>query len=209
MDQKVPKFVTVDGLRFARDEKSGYYRANTPRGVHKTALLHRYLWERSNGPIPKGCHVHHVDGDRANNAMENLVLMTASEHRAYHKANPTDKAMGAWHRNIKKAQDAARQWHRSPEGRAWHRKHAVETHRPLERHERKCDCCGKSFMAASFQRFCSANCKQKWRWHSGIDDVVVVCPVCNREFKTNKNKPTETCSVSCANRLRARRRKCV
>lgn len=209
MNATTQNTVIVDGLRFTRDKRSGYYRANTPKGVHKTALLHRYLWERAHGQIPQGCHVHHADGNRANNALGNLVLMTASEHRAYHRENPTDKAMAAWHQNIKKAQDAAKGWHGSPEGRAWHSRHAVETHKPLERVERKCDCCGKLFMAASFQRFCSANCKQKWRWHSDIDDVIVVCPVCKKDFKTNKNKPTETCSRSCANRLRARRRKCA
>lgn len=31
-------------------------------------------------------HVHHIDGDRANNRLENLMCVTPEEHREIHKA---------------------------------------------------------------------------------------------------------------------------
>ena len=41
----------------------------------KGKRLHRTVWEFHNGTIPKGYHVHHKDGNRSNNAIENLTLM--------------------------------------------------------------------------------------------------------------------------------------
>lgn len=46
--------------------------------------MHRIVWERENGPIPPGLHVHHVDEDKANNALANLRLLTVAEHLAMH-----------------------------------------------------------------------------------------------------------------------------
>lgn len=43
-------------------------------------LLHRYIWEQANGPIPDGCNVTFLDGDRQNCSLENLVLMTRREN---------------------------------------------------------------------------------------------------------------------------------
>lgn len=203
------KVVVVDGIRFVLDAKSRYYRANTPNGVHKTALLHRYLWERENGPVPKGCQIHHADGNRENNAISNLVMLTAEEHREYHKLHPTKKALDAWHNNIEIARVAASAWHRSEEGRAWHRLNAIKNNRPQERHECKCEECGKIYMGVAYQKFCTSKCKQRWRRKSGVDDVVKKCPICGKTFTSNKFDHAETCSRSCANRIRSRRRKCV
>ena len=41
---------------------------------------HRIVWEKENGPIPKGYVIHHKDGDRKNNAIENLELLLKIEH---------------------------------------------------------------------------------------------------------------------------------
>ena len=48
--------------------------------------LHRVVYEDNYGPIPKGHHVHHKDHNRHNNCIENLELLTASEHLRYHMA---------------------------------------------------------------------------------------------------------------------------
>jgi predicted MarR family transcription regulator len=45
---------------------------------------HRLLWEQTNGPIPKGSVVHHVNHDKRDNRIENLALMTRQEHSAHH-----------------------------------------------------------------------------------------------------------------------------
>lgn len=50
----------------------------------KSVLEHVYVWEQANGPKPEGCDIHHIDGDGQNNALENLVCLTKSEHKQLH-----------------------------------------------------------------------------------------------------------------------------
>ena len=45
---------------------------------------HVHIWEQSNGPKPEGCDIHHIDGDGQNNALENLICLTKSEHKQLH-----------------------------------------------------------------------------------------------------------------------------
>lgn len=41
----------------------------------KCYLAHRIIWEMHYGSIPEGMEIHHIDGDRANNKLENLRLV--------------------------------------------------------------------------------------------------------------------------------------
>lgn len=50
----------------------------------QTILVHRLVWERTNGPIPEGLVVHHINGDKRDNRIENLALMTHAAHSALH-----------------------------------------------------------------------------------------------------------------------------
>jgi len=47
--------------------------------------VHRLVWALGNGPIPAGHHIHHVDGNKLNNAPDNLVSMPAEEHLRLHR----------------------------------------------------------------------------------------------------------------------------
>ena len=38
----------------------------------------------NNKPIPKGYHVHHIDGNPTNNRVENLLILTHIEHKHIH-----------------------------------------------------------------------------------------------------------------------------
>jgi DNA-binding XRE family transcriptional regulator len=46
----------------------------------------RWLWEKSNGSIPKGFFLHHKDGNCLNDSIDNLELITNGEHTALHHA---------------------------------------------------------------------------------------------------------------------------
>lgn len=46
----------------------------------KTKRLHRLVWEAFNGEIPYGMQVNHIDENKANNALDNLNLMTNQEN---------------------------------------------------------------------------------------------------------------------------------
>ncbi len=62
---------------------SGYVSHNTSRNQHK--FEHHRVWERANGPIPEGHVLHHVNGDRRDNRLENLQLVTRAEHVRLHR----------------------------------------------------------------------------------------------------------------------------
>ena len=60
------------------------YKMKTVNG--KFGLAHRHIYEQAHGPIPEGMHIHHIDGDKRNNALENLVALTPREHVRTHLA---------------------------------------------------------------------------------------------------------------------------
>jgi hypothetical protein len=45
----------------------------------------RYVWEKYNGPIPKGYGVHHIDENSLNDTIDNLQLVSKSEHLVIHR----------------------------------------------------------------------------------------------------------------------------
>lgn len=68
-----------DGRRFFCDEK-GYWKSTDREGK----FLHVAIWEAAHGKVPKGYHIHHIDLNPANNALENLQLLSMSEHMSLH-----------------------------------------------------------------------------------------------------------------------------
>lgn len=68
-------FQILDGIKFSV-RNGGYYGAT----VGDRKLMHRYVWEKHNGPIPEGYEVHHIDHDRSNNDISNLEIYTKSDH---------------------------------------------------------------------------------------------------------------------------------
>lgn len=51
----------------------------------KTILIHRLVWEEEKGKIPEGMIIHHKNGNKKDNRIENLQLVNRSEHRNIHK----------------------------------------------------------------------------------------------------------------------------
>jgi hypothetical protein len=47
-------------------------------------MLHNILWEKHNGSIPEGYQVHHKNGIKSDNRIENLELLSALEHKRLH-----------------------------------------------------------------------------------------------------------------------------
>ncbi len=50
-----------------------------------TILVHRLVWEEQFGVIPKGMDIHHKDGNKLNNKIENLECLSRKEHGGKHK----------------------------------------------------------------------------------------------------------------------------
>lgn len=160
--------------------------------------LHVVVYEAFNGPVPPGYHVHHMDENKANNEPDNLHAKLGVCHMSgHHKGHARPLS--------KNALDAAKLWHASEEGRKWHEDHYRQTAEKLHATaEFICDECGKSYIAeiTGSNRFCSNNCKTKWRKKSGIDNETRVCAACSREFVVNKYSKTKSCSPSCAFKVR-------
>ena len=72
-------FIMWNNQKYTR-RKNGYY-ARTKAGRR---YLHLEIWEQANGSIPDGYEIHHADGDKTNNTLGNLELLTASEHGKRH-----------------------------------------------------------------------------------------------------------------------------
>lgn len=54
-------------------------------GKEKQIPEHRLIYQALNGPIPKGSHIHHLDGNPANNNPENLTSLSISDHSTLHR----------------------------------------------------------------------------------------------------------------------------
>lgn len=127
--------------------------------------LHRVVWESAFGKIPGRCHIHHRDGNPANNLLWNLECVDGAEHqkREYKKR----VAKGNQPREFSdEARNKAAEWHRSEEGREWHRRNAKRTKAwtKWKREEKPCTYCGKPYMAlvrksGISQKYCSQKCK--------------------------------------------------
>jgi hypothetical protein len=151
-----PKFITFKGHKYRLCDPGPYYRQDQWSCGGPTNL-HRAVWADRHGPIPKGFEVHHRDGDRFNNAIGNLELISRSAHRRLHLLEK--------HRDGKMAPPSANalrraaEWHCSSEGREWHRDHAVNMRRKM--HRVICQICGREFPTPypTRAKFCHQNCK--------------------------------------------------
>lgn len=181
-----------DGVSYYR---CGYY------FQRKGKRLHRAVWEYHNGAIPSGYEVHHADGDRANNDIENLRLLTEAEHGRLHMSTPERKEKSR--DSIAKASERAKAWHSTPEGAKFHSEHAKQYWENAGENAYICAYCGKEFLSRSVRRqegnrFCCAKHRAYWRKRQGIDNETRVCPVCGEEFTVNKYAKNQYCSKECA-----------
>ena len=68
-------FFIYDDKKFTL-RNNGYYSLTT----NQRTLMHRYVWEKENGKIPKGWDIHHKNENKADNRIENLECLPKSEH---------------------------------------------------------------------------------------------------------------------------------
>lgn len=132
--------------------------------------LHRAVWEFANGAIPDGWHIHHKDGNFLNNQLDNLECIPKAEHFEHHREDITARSKTKEHLgHLNFIRGKAAEWHRSEEGRAWHRSHAYATlsktwtaPKVLKEYDITCKKCSKLFIAnARSARFCSTDCWSK------------------------------------------------
>jgi len=147
-----------NGRNYWLDRASGYYRNSCVR-PHS---LHRQVWIYHNGAIPAGMTIDHIDRDKNNNQINNLRLATYSENNKNVSTETTIKRV----EHIRRLGELAKAWHKSEEGREWHRKHGIEAYAKRKPEIKECAYCGKKFETLACRqsaRFCGQNCKMKAR----------------------------------------------
>ncbi len=170
--------IEIDGYSFVREKGRPYYKSSSlklQRGERSPIYLHRYIYEKYHGPIPEGYDVHHKDGNPYNNSCDNLELLQRHDHRCFHSANLSEERRSAMRNNLNsKARPKAMLWHKSNEGKEWHRRHghevAVKTN--SVRITLVCLQCGNQYTTpksrSKISKYCSNNCRQAYgRKHYG------------------------------------------
>lgn len=78
-------YISADNLKPGMRVKSNYMQLHGDYIETSTdQLVHRLVYEHFNGSIPNGYIIHHKDGNKLNNRIENLQLMSSKEHRVEH-----------------------------------------------------------------------------------------------------------------------------
>lgn len=183
------------GRKFYKDHTTGYWiSTNEPK-----IRAHRWVWINIHGKIPKGYHIHHKNKDKSDNRIKNLELLERSRHLSIHSLEPCNvERSRKWMDEIR---PLTKEWHRSEEGRTWHKLHAIKN--KFGKNDPKnylCQCCGTSFESTKISRtyFCSNACKSKFRRDSGVDNIEKTCERCMKIFLSSKYAKTRFCSRSCA-----------
>lgn len=197
-----------DGHIFTRDKKSGYYLSSRPISNGKNVLLHRYIWMKHNGEIPPGMVVHHKDEDKEHNEISNYELMPRGGHSSMHTNERIAHNPKKYREDfLNRTQDKAKSWHKSEEGKEWHREHSkTSIAKASEKTEDAvCIVCGTHYKvgkaSSAKAMFCSKKCKAKYRRDMHLDYVTKKCVVCGKEFESDKYYKTVTCSKECKVKL--------
>lgn len=171
-----------NGVTYTKD-CNGHYRV--------TANVHRDIWEYYNGEIPDGYHIHHVDEDKNNNAVENLQCLSKSEHQALHMQT-SDR-----HEKRKRlfiCQHCGREYVGYESGNNAFCSKQCRDESSLE--TRTCTVCGKSFKARRWEKtkYCSPQCASQAR----RKDKTKICVGCGKTFNARRHFGAQKyCSFEC------------
>lgn len=157
-----------------------YYQSNgtKSKGRKDRDSLHRAVWRHHHGEIPEGAHVHHIDGDKTNNAIENLSLASASTHIKIHMLEDPPRAVSTDELSARFK-------------RMWSRRVAVD---------RVCLQCGGDFKSKSLQPsdFCSSVCLEAAR-AIRFEPVARKCDHCGKDYTATRSS-ARYCSELCNSR---------
>ena len=146
-----------------------YYRAQKGE---PSQYLHRAIWESNYGPIPKGFHVHHKDGNPLNNAIENLEAIDGREHNREHGLTAPHLRSHERRELLNRIRPQSHAWLKDPNSR----KHLSEKIKEVWRNKpvRECTCglCGEKFMStATRAMYCSRKCQRAETYLKGLDEL--------------------------------------
>ena len=148
------------GLKFYL-QKSGYWMNRTKE---RCLLAHRWVWQNSHGLISEGMDIHHIDGDKSNNCIENLAILNRSDHRKEHWNDENLKPICL--DQLNKVRPMA--WLKSGEGKKAISDKGKEVWKNRKPHKIICEQCNGIAEFKRWARFCSKKCYMAWRWRNVI-----------------------------------------
>ena len=136
------------------------------------SFLHRDVWRYFKGEIPAGHHVHHINNDPADNDLSNLECIPSKDHFMLHSEERSVRAKGPEQLvHLANIRPLTVEWHKSEEGRAWHKENAKSSlvkARLAPRFSQKsdlvrnCHHCGQEFTTRNVRKIiCSVSCESK------------------------------------------------
>jgi hypothetical protein len=142
-------------------QTSGYW---VNRTREYTLLAHRWVWINYHGEIPVNIDIHHIDGDKSNNEIENLKPLTRSEHLKEHWYDGHDKE------KRKKQLDSVRplDWLKSERGRKAVSEKGKEIWKERNPKIIICENCGTEKAFKRWAKFCCKTCYMKWRYRQNL-----------------------------------------
>jgi hypothetical protein len=180
---------TYFGKKFHR-QKDGYWANMMP--IH----AHRWVWINHHGAIPKGMDIHHIDGDKNNNEINNLEMLSRSDHLKRHWEDPNLREERR--KFLDEIRPKVHEWLRSDEGRKSQSESSIKAWKKRKTVTLACIECKKEIQTMQpWAKFCSDVCDKRWRRREKPNRIEIICVLCNKLFFKDKYSPQKFCSISC------------
>lgn len=194
------KKIIYNSVLYSKHPKQDYFYCAQSIGKRQySRSLHRQMWFDKYGEIPEGFHIHHKNEDAFDNRIDNFELINGSDHASLHSNEKVLNNPERFQQLAATGREYAKEWHKSDEGREWHKQNALEHgFGQMEYGTKECDYCNNVFMKKTAgSKFCSNKCKSAWRRKNNPDKKMVNCLTCGVEFETLKYLPKKYCSSKC------------
>ena len=185
-DKSMEDKITIEykGVKYHRYPKSKrrthrVYYQHHGKWKEPPIFLHRKIYEDNFGPIPKGYHIHHKDGNTENNSPDNLEALPASVHATVYLNEMSDAQRAEYKKKLSDAQLAR------------------------QKYKYICENCRKEFGSSrkGNVRFCSRECAKErnlW-WEKAVRDGVAKCVWCDKLITKGRGR---YCSQACRDAAR-------
>lgn len=128
----------------------GYYTISSRKEGNHGKKLHRLIYEKYFGPIPEGFVIHHRDGNKLNNNLDNLVMLHSIEHNRLHMLGEKNHMYG---RHFNLSEEHKNRISESHKGKIQTLQHNINSSRPRN-------------ISGIFRvhKFHDEKCRNKFRW---------------------------------------------